>query len=145
MYISIDSLVAIILMTIALTWFLVACGYTWRDVEARLLIDRLDDENYELKQELSLHQQEQLQWWQYQPSQPVSEAIDATDMASYQMLCGPVVTLINNRLAYVKEDMAYPFIDVGVKQFNADCEDPLSCQAHARAHLEWLAIDKAIS
>lgn len=122
-YLSNDQIAAIILMSIAITWFLVSCGYAWRDKEAHLLLERQEDEIYNLRKQLHPSRQE------------LPESLDVSDRACYQMLCGPVVTLINGELVYVKEDMAYPNVNVGERQFNAGCQDPLSCQAQARWEL----------
>lgn len=49
MYFSTGEIISIILMTVALTAFIVSSGYHWQLYEAKLLISRQDDEIYELK------------------------------------------------------------------------------------------------
>lgn len=131
-YLSNDEIVAIILMTIALTWFLVSCGYKWRDNEAHLLVERLEDDNYKLR-----HQLEEL-------DEPIPfripKSYDATEMACYQMLCGPTVTMFSGCLAIVENGSVYPDDSVYERQVLAGCQFPRECQAYARGQLEWLDI-----
>lgn len=133
MYISTGDLVAIILMTIGLTWFLVAATYTWTNYEAKLMVDRLEDENHELRQELNSANQHAL----------VQDfmSYDATELASYQMMCGPVVTMFAGKLAIVENDRVFPYVDVSARQFKAGCERPLECQAFARGQLSFFDDD----
>lgn len=49
MYLTTGEIISIILVTIAFTSFVVICGYTWQLHEARLLIDRQEDELYNWK------------------------------------------------------------------------------------------------